>query len=94
MEDWQREWVPNAIRARQDSDSAALLACSTQVYESLQQWWGQYGIGQPPGQSLVTQTVKVHHRADTSRQHCRLHGRTEHCYPGFVMGQPVSLLPQ
>ncbi len=94
MEDWQREWVPNVIKARQDNDSVTLPACSMQIYESLKQWWRQYGTGQPPSQNLVTQTVKSHCHADTVRQHCRQHNRTEHCYVNFVMAQPVSLLPR
>ena len=94
MEDWQREWVPNVIRARVDGDGALLPACSSQVFESLKQWWRQYGTGQPPSQSLVTQTVKSHYRADTIRQHCHQHNRTEHCYVNFAIAQPVNLLPR
>ena len=93
MEDWQREWVPDVLRAGNHEDTGMPLACSTLVYESFERWWRQYGTGKELRRALVTQTVKSHYGAETDRRWCPIHKTTDHQYLGFVMAQPISLLP-
>ncbi len=68
----------------------------TTLYDSIRQWWRQYGTGRPPGQKKVTEAVNSyygeHHGVGAAGGRCPQHGgKQEGIYRGYVI-LPISLV--
>ena len=88
MAEWERVWLPAAIRERNDRDGPSLV-CVKRVYDDFGQWWNESGTtDKKPSQTRITGAVKRHYDAETHVQHCAVHKRTEHFLSGHVLVRP------
>ena len=83
-EDWQRDWLPNVIRARAGGEPEP-DACVTSVYDNFKEWWGRHGTGTRPKQPQVTRAVNRHY-VEARGGRCPRHGnKNENIYHGYVI---------